>query len=195
MTKKTPIKIKETIYARFSDVEMAKKAIGALNDTGLEAEHVSLVTKNSVMPENTEDPKEVKKSAAKGVTTTTAEDAGEGAAKGALVGLGLGELALLATLFIPGVGFVTGSGALVTALGAAVGTAAAGAVTGGVVGYLREQGVPSDIASDYERAIEEGGAMLAIDIPDDPEIRTANVIRLLQKYDADKVGNYAASIK
>ncbi|MGE0495926.1 MAG: hypothetical protein AB7S38_42365 [Vulcanimicrobiota bacterium] len=187
--------IKETIYARFSDVEMAKKAIGALLDTGLEPELISLVTKNSVKPEKVEDAEEVKQSAAKGVTTTTPEDAGEGAAKGALIGLGLGELALIATLFIPGVGFVTGGGALVTALGAAVGTAAAGAVTGGVVGYLREQGVPSDIASDYERAIEEGGAMLAIDIPDEPELRTANVVRLLQKYDADKVGNYAAAIK
>lgn len=77
-----------------------------------------------------------------GISTTTPEDAGSGAVKGAGIGLGLGAVAAIASLLVPGIGLVTGAGALATALGGAALTAGAGAIAGGVTGYLKDQGVP-----------------------------------------------------
>ena len=67
-----------------------------------------------------------------GISTTTPEDAGEGAVKGTGIGLGVGILASLAALTVPGVGLVLGGGALAAALGATALTAGAGAIAGGV---------------------------------------------------------------
>jgi len=124
-----------------------------------------------------------------GLTTTTGGDAAAGAAKGASIGLGLGVLGGLATLLIPGVGFVTGMGALATAIGAGLGTTAAGAITGGVYGFLKDQGVDEAVAQDYQHAIEHGGAMLSVHVPSG-DIDGAAVQDLLNKYGANNVRSY-----
>ena len=61
--------------------------------------------------------------AATGISTTTTGDAAKGALEGAGIGLGLGILLGLATVAIPGIGFVAGTGALVAGLAAATGAA------------------------------------------------------------------------
>lgn len=103
-------------------------------------------------------------SAKEGVSTTTALDAAAGLAKGAGIGLGVGILAVLASLFIPGFGLVTGGGALAMALGAGAATTAGGAIVGSVTGYLVDQGIPAEIAVDYEKARLDGGAIISVNL-------------------------------
>ena len=104
---------------------------------------------------------DVETAAKHGISTTTPEDAGEGAVKGTGWGLGVGILASLAVLAVPGVGLVLGGGALAAALGATALTAGAGAIAGGSIGYLKEQGVPGDAAERYHGAVAGGGAVLS----------------------------------
>ena len=185
----------DTIYASFADVALAQKAAGALLDHGVEKDHLSLV---SHMPadridHDDDDDHDIVESAKKGISTTTAGDAASGAMKGAGIGLGIGALAALASLFIPGFGLVTGGGALAMALGAAAGTTAAGAVAGGVSGYLVDQGVPEAAAVDYEKAIERGGAIIAISLPS-KDVTRADAEGILTKYQATNISSYPASV-
>lgn len=124
-----------------------------------------------------------------GISTTTPEDAGEGAVKGTGIGLGVGVAAALASLLVPGVGLVIGGGALASALGGAALAAGAGAVAGGVTGYLKEQGVPGDAAQRYHGAVESGGAMLTVNLPSG-DVDQATAEGVLSKYGAADVNSY-----
>jgi len=135
--------------------------------------------------------KDWESSAKKGISTTTGADAGSGAMKGAAIGLGVGALAALASIFIPGVGLVMGGGALAAALGGAAGTTAAGAAAGAVTGYLKDQGVDAQVASDYDAAIQNGGALLAVTVPSN-DIDEGRVQEILSKYGAANVNSYAS---
>jgi len=129
-------------------------------------------------------------SAAKhGISTTTPEDADEGAVKGAGIGLGVGVAAALASLLVPGVGFVIGGGALASAIGGAALAAGAGAVAGGVTGYLKEQGVPGDAAQRYHGTVEGGGAVLSVSLPSG-DVDQATAETVLSKYGASDVNSY-----
>jgi hypothetical protein len=123
-----------------------------------------------------------------GISTTTAADAGSGAVKGVAVGIGVGVLATLAAVFIPGIGLVVGGGALAAGILGTAGAAGAGAIAGGVVGYLKDQGVPEDVLTVYHEAFDRGGAILAVAITADtvrPEVEA-----ILAKYGAQNVDTY-----
>lgn len=124
-----------------------------------------------------------------GISTTTPEDAGEGAVKGTGIGLGIGVAAALASLLVPGVGLVIGGGALATALGGAALAAGAGAVAGGVTGYLKEQGVPGEAAQRYHGTVEHGGAVLSVNLPSG-DVDQATAEGVLSKYGASDVNSY-----
>ena len=128
-------------------------------------------------------------SAKHGLSTTTPEDAGEGAVKGTGIGLGVGILASLAALAIPGVGLVIGGGALASALGATALTAGAGAIAGGATGYLKEQGVPGEVAERYHGAVQGGGAMLSVNLPSG-DVDQAMAQGVLTKYGASDMSAY-----
>jgi len=183
----------DTLYASFADVDLAQKAAGALLDHGVEKDHLSLVSHMGGEHLDTDDDDDVVENAKSGISTTTSGDAASGAMKGAGVGLGIGALAALASLFIPGFGLVTGGGALAMALGAAAGTTAAGAVAGGVAGYLVDQGVPEAAAVDYEKALEHGGAIIAVSLPSNDVSRT-DAEQILNKYQATNISSYPASV-
>jgi len=129
--------------------------------------------------------------AKQGLSTTTPGDAAAGAAKGAGIGLGVGVLAALASLVIPGFGLVVGGGALATALAGAAGATAAGAVAGGVHGYLKDQGVPDQVAMDYDYAVNTGGAVLAVTVPSG-NVDEATCREILAKYSANNVNTYGS---
>lgn len=131
-------------------------------------------------------------SAKQGLSTTTPGDAASGAAKGAAWGLGIGILAALASIAIPGFGLVAGGGALATAIGGAAGATAAGAISGGVYGYLKDQGVPDHVAVDYNKTYEAGGAILAVHVPSG-DVDEATARELLNKYGASNVNLYGPS--
>ena len=132
---------------------------------------------------------DIEGSSKQGISVTTPADAAAGAAKGAGIGLGLGVLAGIAMLAVPGVGWVIGGGALATAIGGALGATAAGAAAGGVVGYLKDQGMPEHVAADYNNNITSGGAMLAVLTPSN-NVDAATIQSVLQKYGATSVNAY-----
>jgi hypothetical protein len=83
------------------------------------------------------------------------------------VGGGVGLLAGLGMLAIPGVGPVVAAGWLVaTAVGAAAGAAAGGA-TGGIIGAMTESGVPVADAHVYAEGVRRGGALVTARVADD----------------------------
>lgn len=131
----------------------------------------------------------VETAAKHGISTTTPEDAGEGAVKGTGIGLGVGILASLAALTIPGVGLVLGGGALAAALGATALTAGAGAIAGGATGYLKEQGIPADAADRYHGTVTGGGAVLSLSIPSG-KVDQGTAEEILAKYGAADVNAY-----
>ncbi len=116
-----------------------------------------------------------------GITTTTPEDAAAGAAVGAGVGLIAGLAAAAAALFVPGVGPILAGGMLASALGVAAGTTAAGATVGGVVGYLRDMGMPEHAASHFADRISEGDYLVTAIIDSDGY---DDIKQLLLKYNA-----------
>jgi len=128
-------------------------------------------------------------SAKHGLSTTTPEDAGEGAVKGTGIGLGVGILASLAALAVPGFGLVLGGGALAAAIGATALTAGAGAIAGGVTGYLKEQGVPGEAAERYHGTVQGGGAVLSVNLPSG-DVDQATAQQVLSKYGAADVNAY-----
>lgn len=121
-----------------------------------------------------------------GISTTTSGDAAKGALEGTGIGLGLGLALGLGAIFIPGVGFVAGAGALIAGLTAA--TAAAGGIAGGVVGYLVDLGVPSHAAHHISSHLETGAPMLSVSLSG--ATSGEEVVALLEKYGANFVEAY-----
>jgi len=174
-----------TVYATFTNPDMAQKAAGALLDHGVRSEHISIVFPEGYVYDKDgklETESESEHTAEKGITTTTAADAGSGAAKGAGIGLAAGALAALAAVFIPGVGLVIGGGALAIAIGGAAGATAAGAVAGGVAGYLKDQGVSDEYVEHYNQVLGSGGALITVS-PTDEKVDTLTIEGVLAKYE------------
>lgn len=132
------------------------------------------------------------KGAKYGLTATTKEDAEAGAIKGAGVGLGLGAIAALASIFVPGFGFFAGGGALATALAGIAGTTGAGAIAGAVTGYLKDQGMDSHAAEQFGAHVGEGGALVSVTVPSD-QVDESTVRSILDKYGATQVTNFAGT--
>jgi hypothetical protein len=191
----------ETLYASFSSSDLAERAAGALLDHGLRGEDITLVAneayghswlekRRTPVTEESADDREVTDDAAgdpveeakHGISTTTPADAASGALTGAGIGLGLGAVAALASLFIPGVGLVLGGGALAEALGAAGTATLAGAVAGGVTGYLKDQGMPDEVTESYQASLAGGGAIIAVRVPS-ASLSRERVEEILAKYD------------
>jgi len=186
---------RETVFTSFADAAFAEKAAGALLDHGVDSNDVSLVSKRpdgsepATYPdrrdveERREDNKQddTELAAKSGISTTTPQDAGRGAIVGGAVGLGVGALAAIGSLFVPGIGLVAGGGALATAIAGAVGATAGGAVAGGVHGYLKDQGIPEETIARYTEDYQGGGAILAVSVPSNTVDR-ATVENILAKY-------------
>jgi hypothetical protein len=185
-----------TLYASFATPADAERAAGAMLDHGAVADDLSLLANEKTatgqpVPQTSE-VMDAEHSAKSGISTTTPSDVAAGTVKGATIGLGIGTLAALASLFIPGIGLVLGGGALASAFMAGAGTMIAGAAAGGVAGYLGDQGVPEDIVTRYSAAFQEGGAILAIAIPSG-KLESSDAEALLVKYGASNIATVNAS--
>jgi uncharacterized membrane protein len=133
-------------------------------------------------PENfTDTSGDTEATAKQGITTTTLNDAAEGAKKGSLWGAGVGIVAGLAALVIPGAGLVYGGGALALALTGAAASAGAGAAAGALTGFLVDQGVDAPEAQEYARTIHSGGAVLEVNVPSG-DVSEEEVRTILLKY-------------
>lgn len=185
-----------TLYASFNDITDAERATGALLDHGVKPKDISLVANEKHSGRLTAystgenlSLKDLEIHAKTGITTTTGADAESGALTGAGVGLGVGVVAAIASVFLPGFGIVLGGGALSIALAGAAATAGAGAVAGGVVGFLKDQGVPEFAASAYHTTIEGGGAVMAIGMQGN--LTRSEIETVLMKYNAEDIGKYS----
>lgn len=177
-------KMRTNVYASFNDTRMAKDAVGALLDHGIKTEDITLI-----LPISADSDPEVEKERAEaamkgaehGLTTTSQDDAAVGATKGAFMGFGIGSLAALASIMIPGVGLIVGGGALAIALAGAAGATVAGTVAGGVFGYLKDQGVPESESQRFSNVYEQGGAILSVSAPSGT-IEAGEIEIILTKY-------------
>ncbi len=192
-----------TLYATFANPEAAERAAGALLDRGVRAEDLSVVRQGDDAPPPRATASNVV--AAPGSVhgaepnfdidpddrPVTTDEVKADATKGALVGAGIGTLAALAAMVVPGVGLVIGAGALAAALGGIAATAGAGAAAGAIVGYLKDMGVDEDDATHYGQAIESGGAVLAVTVPSG-EVGEETANEILGEHAATNVNRYAA---
>lgn len=171
---------------------LAGAVTGTLGATALSAGYANAATERgagSTATTSEADTDGVDNAAKHGISTTTPEDAGEGAVKGTGIGLAVGAVAALASLLVPGVGLVLGGGALATALGGTALAAGAGAIAGGATGYLKDQGVPSDVAENYHSTVEGGGALLTVNVPS-ADTSEADVQSVIAKYGGANVNSY-----
>src|SRR5579863_3970467 len=90
--------------------------------------------------------------------TKAPEGAATGASTGAVIGGGLGWLAGIGALAIPGLGPFIAAGPIMAAL-AGVGV---GGAIGGVTGALIGMGIPEYEAKRYEGRVKEGGILLSV---------------------------------
>jgi hypothetical protein len=127
-----------------------------------------LATNISVLLANAESAKEF----AVDNKTKAPEGATGGATAGAIIGGGLGWLAGIGALAIPGVGPLIAAGPIMAAL---TGVAVGGAV-GGITGALIGLGVPEYEAKRYESQIKGGRALIAVHAEDSAERKRAKEI-------------------
>ncbi len=145
---------------------------------------------DTVFHASTYDSSASTESAAKhGLSTTTSADAGVAAVKGAEWGAGLGIVATMAALIVPGFGIVLGAGTLAAAIGSVVATAGAGAIAGAVTGYLKDQGMDQAVATAYESTVTGGGAILAVTLPSG-NVDEIAAKEILSKYGAVNTSAY-----
>ncbi|PWL16458.1 hypothetical protein DKP76_17515 [Falsochrobactrum shanghaiense] len=141
------------ITGLFDNHDEAVDAVRALEEAGVSAENISLIS-NNADGRYAEDALHEEGSAATGAKT--------GAGVGAVAGGGAGLLTGLGLLSIPGVGPVVAGGWLTATLVGLIGGAAAGGVTGGLVGALVESGVPEAEAHAYSEAIRRGSTLVTV---------------------------------
>lgn len=137
--------MKNVLYASFADAPRAEKAVSELLDRGADRNDITVMFQEGY-------------NQGKRRQNQPADQTETGAEWGA----GIGLIAGLASVVIPGFGLVVGAGAaaLITA-----GATAGGAVIGGVAGYLTEQGMDREQADQYAGVIQKGGAVLTVATP------------------------------
>ena len=141
-----------TLTRLFDNHDDAVATVHALEAAGFGHEHVSIVANNADTRYNT----------ANGAHADDAGAAGTGATAGTIFGGGLGLLAGIGSLAIPGVGPVVAAGWLVATLtGAGVG-AAIGGGAGGMVGALTHSGVSEEDAHVYAEGVRRGGSLVTV---------------------------------
>ncbi len=141
-----------TLTRLFDNHDDAVATVHALEAAGFGHEHVSVVANNADTRYNTTN----------GANVDDAGAAGTGATAGTIFGGGLGLLAGIGSLAIPGVGPVVAAGWLVATLtGAGVG-AAIGGGAGGMVGALTHAGVSEADAHVYAEGVRRGGSLVTV---------------------------------
>ncbi|MBA3913342.1 MAG: general stress protein [Acidobacteriales bacterium] len=149
-------------FGLYRDRTTVDSAVDALRDAGFRNTDISVL-----FPDN-----EGTKDFAHEKNTKAPEGTATGATSGAVLGGGLGWLAGIGALAIPGVGPLIAAGPIVAMLaGAGVG----GAV-GGVAGALIGMGIPEYEAKRYEGRVKEGGILLSVHCDDSDWTKRAKEI-------------------
>lgn len=164
----------KTVSALYDNYDDAAAAVAALEDAGIPASDISLVSNNVDNHYRTGPEKE-----------TAVDIAADGAGAGSLIGGGAGLLAGLGVIAIPGIGPVVAAGWLAaTAVGAAAG-AIAGAIGGGIVGSLTRAGVSEEDAHFYAEGVRRGGSLVSARVADDRAVTAEEILHAHEHVDID----------
>jgi hypothetical protein len=136
------------VFGIYRDQMNVENAVDALRAEGFRNTDISVL-----FPEN-----EGTKDFAHEKHTKAPEGATTGATSGAVIGGGLGWLAGIGALAIPGLGPFIAAGPIMAALAGA----GAGGVVGGLTGALVGMGIPEYEAKRYEGRVKEGGILLSV---------------------------------
>jgi hypothetical protein len=150
------------VFGIYRDQASVTRAVDTLRTEGFRATDISVL-----FPEN-----EGTKDFAHEKHTKAPEGAATGATSGAVIGGGLGWLAGIGALAIPGLGPFIAAGPIVAALAGA----GAGSVVGGLTGALVGMGIPEYEAKRYEGRIKEGGILLSVHSDDSEWTKKAKEI-------------------
>jgi uncharacterized protein (TIGR02271 family) len=151
-----------TVVGLFDDFESAQRASANLERAGIPRDQISIVAGN-------ESGKY--KDYASG-TGEVGKGVAGGAGAGAAIGGGLGLIAGLMALAIPGFGPVIAAGPIAAALtGAGIGAAA-----GGLIGGLTKAGVSENDAEYYAEGVRRGGVLLTVRTTEDLSDKAAMIL-------------------
>ena len=169
-----------TITRAYDSYADARSVVTALEDAGIPHSDISLIGNEGKTAGTTTGTTD--HTTAHDEKTEDAEQgAGTGASIGTILGGGVGLLAGIGSLAIPGVGPVIAAGWLVATLtGAGVG-AAVGGGAGGLVGMLTGAGVPDEDAHVYAETVRRGGNLVTVRADDS---QTALVESVLDRHTA-----------
>src|ERR1700693_1837369 len=158
------------IYPEYADVE---NGVDALKAAGFRNTDISVLFPENVGTKDFAHKKETK----------APEGTAAGATTGAVLGGGLGWLAGIGALAIPGLGPFIAAGPIMAALaGAGVG----GAV-GGITGALIGMGIPEYEAKRYEGRVKDGGILLSVHCDDSAWTKRAK--QILERTGAEDVSS------
>lgn len=166
---------KTAVFGIFSSRNQAEAAVDALVHAGFSASDISVL-----LPDRTST-----KEFAHEKSTKAPEGATTGVVAGGTVGGGIGLLAGIGALAIPGLGPFIAAGPIMATL---AGIGAGGAV-GGLVGALVGMGIPEYEAKRFEGRVKDGGVLLSTHCDTSDEIaRAKDVLKTLGASDISSAG-------
>jgi hypothetical protein len=152
----------KAVFCTVKTTSLASAIVDRLKDAGFRAKDVSVLAPN----------KDGTRDFAVDNETKAPEGAVAGAGTGALLGGGLGWLAVIGSLAIPGVGPLIAAGPIMAALtGVAIG-GSVGSITGALVGL----GIPEYEAKKYEGKIQGGHCLISVHTETNEEADSAKAI-------------------
>jgi hypothetical protein len=153
---------KTSVLGIYTNRDTVERAADTLIQSGFSTSDISVL-----LPEN-RGPKSIGTEKA----TKAPEGAATGATTGAVLGGGLGLLAGIGALAIPGIGPFIAAGPIMAAL---AGMGVGGAV-GGFTGALVGLGIPEYEAKRYEGRLQKGGILLSVHCDTSDEIKRAKEV-------------------
>ncbi len=177
----------KTVVGLFDTVDEAQGVVQDLTNSGFNRNDISLVANDANGKSGNVKPTG-KTSADTGDGEEAAEAAGSGAVSGTMVGGGLGLLAGLGALLIPGIGPVVAAGPIATVLGMTAAGAGIGAAAGGLIGALTKAGVPDDDANYYAEGVKRGGTLVMVKAEEDQADSAYDIMQRHGAVDIDERG-------
>ena len=172
--------MKQVVVGLFDDFSDAQNVLRELTETGVPRDHISVI--GSVPPDERRETPTTEPALNGG----TAEATLDGATAGATLGAGVGLVAGITSLFLPGLGPLVAAGWIAST----VGGAAIGAVTGGLLGALSSEGIPEEQAGFYVEGLRRGGTLVVVRTESEESAEIAR--NVMQRHDAVNIDERAA---
>jgi uncharacterized protein (TIGR02271 family) len=172
-----------TVVGLFNTPQEAESAIRDLQSAGIPREDISLIARNTSGEYSGRGDETVS-----GTGTHDKSSVGQHVAGGAIFG-GIGGLLLgIAGLAIPGIGPVVAAGPIAAALTTAGIGAGIGAASGGIIGAIRNAGVPEEEAHLYAEGIRRGGTLVTVHTDHANASRVEEILNSHGAVDVDERG-------